>query len=74
MERTVNHTYFKFLIDQKGGIAKVSVKSNVSTFTIMKASNRLNPLVPKKISTRVKLAQALGVTEEELFPLIDKAS
>lgn len=48
------------------GILLLAQRSRVSSSTITKI--RLG-YVPKKRDTRLKLCEALGVTEDELFPL-----
>lgn len=68
MTQTVNLALLQGWID-KNGIAELERLSGVSIHTILRIKNRRNPSVPKTAKTRIRLADAIGVPEAELFPL-----
>jgi hypothetical protein len=68
-QQTVNVALIQGFID-KNGISELERLSGVSVHTIMRIKNRINPRVPKLSKTRVRLAEAIGVTEEKLFPVV----
>lgn len=53
-----------------GGLEKLASESGISSSTISNA--RSKGVVPKKMSTRLKLARFLNVSEDDLFPLENK--
>jgi len=67
--RSVNSILIRNWIDANGpsGLARLSLRSNVSTSKIWLATVGE---APKKESTQQKLAKALGVRHSELFPEI----
>ena len=67
MEQTVNLTLLQGWLDRHG-IGELEQLSGVSVHTIMKVKNRQKPVVPKRPKTRIRLAEAIGVTEHDLFP------
>lgn len=69
MNRTVDLEILNEWLDLNGGVVALSSQSSVSAYTLMKLKNRKNPLVPKKVSTLVKIATATGVSVDVLFPL-----
>lgn len=68
MVRRVNREILDQWLDKNGpdGISKLAVESGVSSSLIAKV--RQFKIAPKKQSTRDKLCEALGVSEEALFP------
>lgn len=67
MERTVNREIIDKWIDRNSpnGLASLAIASGISSGTISKI--RLG-YVPEKSGTRIKLAKALIVNEDDLFP------
>jgi transcriptional regulator with XRE-family HTH domain len=71
-ERTVNKTLLKVWLKQNGpkiedGIENLAKKSRTSASTVTKVKSGY---VPRKDITRILLANAIGVAEDELFPLV----
>lgn len=67
MERTVRREYIDRWIEKAGtnGLGKLAIKSQVSTRVI--ADARVGA-APKKEITRKLLCDAIGVSEDKLFP------
>ncbi len=72
MKRTVNQDLIDTWMRETGkGEADLSVESGISVHTIHKVRNRVTPLVPAKPQTLGKIAVAIGVHVDDLFPLIE---
>lgn len=72
-KRKVNRDLIDAFVDANypNGVGKLSVKSGVPVSSI----NRIRAgLVPIKLGSRNKLANALGVSERVLFPIIEDGS
>ena len=54
----------------RNGLPELALKSRVSVHTIMAMLKRTNPHSPKRLSVQLRLADALGVSLDELFPLV----
>lgn len=68
MAHTVNLALLQGWID-RFGIGELEKRSGVSIHTILKIKNKRNPTVPKRAKARIRLADAIGVSEDDLFPL-----
>jgi len=68
VNRYVNRAHLDKWIDENGphGLSKLVLKSEVSASTIDKV--RLGYVPPKKITRRL-LCKAVGLKEDELFPI-----
>lgn len=53
------------------GEAELAIESSTSVHSIHKLRNRVNPVVPVKPTSLGKIANAMGVAVDELFPLIE---
>lgn len=71
MERTVNVALIQKWIDENS-LAALSDKSGLSVYYLMKVKSKSNPLLPRKDSSQLKLAAAIGASRDELFPLKGK--
>jgi hypothetical protein len=74
MNRRVERHHIDTWVDRHypNGIAKLSVASGVPVPSIQKI--RVGS-VPKKAGQRIKLSEAIGLTEDDLFPVVeDQAS
>lgn len=69
MNRTVKRELIDKWIERKApyGISQLSVKAGCSASLIDKT--RLGQ-VPKKEATRLRIAKAIGVSQDALFPLV----
>lgn len=66
-KQTVNIALIQSFIDRYG-LAELEKRSGVSVHTILRVKNKIRPTVPKLAKTRIRLADALGVSEQSLFP------
>ena len=69
MERTLNAALLRAFISEHG-MAELSERSRISVYTLIKMKNKKNPLIPRKASSQLALAKAIGVEVDELFPLV----
>jgi len=71
MARRTNRKIIDEWIEKNGpnGQSKLAVESGISNSLISKARNGD---VPKKMSSRIRLARFLNVSEDDLFPLENK--
>lgn len=69
MKRIVNIELLNGWVDRHG-ITALSYKSGVSVYTLMRVKNQKNPEVPKKLRSRLSIAEAVGVSEDVLFPVV----
>jgi transcriptional regulator with XRE-family HTH domain len=69
MIRNVERTHLDRWIEEHGpdGISKLAIRSEVSASTISKVRTGF---VPAKTATRRALAEAIGIEEDTLFPLV----
>ena len=69
MDRMVNENLLNSWIDENSpcGLETLSQRSQISSSTIARARTGE---VPKRTSTRRKIAAAVGVPEEQLFPFV----
>lgn len=70
MDRTVDLDLLEKWLARNGGVVELSLRSKVSPHTIMKMKNRMRPRAPTKNVTKMLLAEAIGVSIDQLFPLI----
>jgi transcriptional regulator with XRE-family HTH domain len=70
MSRTVNLELLTIWLMRHGGVSELERRSKVSRHTINRIKNRRNPAAPKKESTQLLLAEAVGVGVNDLFPLV----
>lgn len=68
-ERKVNTTLINRWIERAGknGLGKLSIRADVSQSVIAHARTGA---APAKTDTRQKIANALGLSEDEVFPLV----
>lgn len=71
MTRKVNLDLLETWLAKNGGVAELAHKSRVSPYTIMRIKNRRKPSVPGKRVTQLLLAEAMGVSVDDLFPPVD---
>lgn len=72
MKRRINVELLKKCVKKNGhhnAVAKASVASGVSVSTIQQLMSNTYPSQPKE-DIRVKLSEAFGVPENELFPVV----
>lgn len=69
--RKVNLDLLETWLARNGGPKALAERSNVSRFTIKRVKSRRTPFVPRKRITQLLLADAIGVSVDELFPIDD---
>jgi hypothetical protein len=69
MDRVVARIFIDEWVDKNGpdGLVKLAQKAGVSYSLLNKARNGL---VPKKTCSRLKISKALGLKEEQVFPVL----
>lgn len=72
MDRTLNRELLKSLVNEKGGSVTVSYEADVGHSTLEKLMSGTYPSKPRK-RFREKVAAYLGVSEDELFPVVGAA-
>lgn len=67
--KTVNRVLIDRWVDMNGpdGLTRLAAKAGVSSSLLQKV--RIG-LIPKKGFTRIRICNALGVTESDLFPTV----